>query len=63
MIWCDRLCVIGFISFMAFSAFQLLYMTLAVGKILVTHYIMNAYPEDQGNAVLAIERTSNVSNK
>ena len=49
---------------MAFSTFQLLYISIKwMGVALVTQLIVNACQKDYSNAVLAIERTTDSSNK
>ena len=60
--------MIGFISFKAFSAFQLLYMTLAIDKIdrcgLSNTRRHECWPRRlYGNVVLATEETPDSSNK
>ena len=52
---------------MAFSTFQLLYVTLSINKVdelgLSNTVHCNAYQEDQGNMVLATEGTLDSSHK
>ena len=52
---------------MVFLMFQLLYMTLAVIKLmgvaLVTQHVVNACQEEKGNIIVATEGTPDSSNK